>query len=68
MTQTEKIAVSMGYTIDKKDGGRTFVKGDQHVWQCHGGWKRATFKDGEYSDWRIESYLADALMQEVDKD
>tara|TARA_R110000803_G_scaffold178916_1_gene241349 strand:- start:741 stop:947 length:207 start_codon:yes stop_codon:yes gene_type:complete len=68
MTQTEKIAISMGYTVDKKDGGRTFVKGDQHVWQCHGGWKRATFKAGEYTNWRIESYLADALLQEVDKD
>jgi len=68
LTESEKIAAAMGYEIDRKDGGRTFIKGDQHVWQCHGGWKRAIYKAGEYSKWRIESYLADALMNEVDKD
>jgi len=68
LTESEKIATAMGYTIDTADGGRTFVKGDQHVWQCHGGWKRASYRADKYSDWRIESYLADALMNEVDKD
>jgi len=68
MIESAKIALSMGYTIDTKDGGRTFIKGNQHVWQCHGGWKRATYKDGEYSDWRIESYIGDALLYEGEKD
>jgi hypothetical protein len=65
MTKAEQLAEAMGYTVDKSGGGRIFIKGDKHVWQCYGGWKRATFKDGEYSDWFVESYLADALTQNV---
>ena len=63
----DQVAESMGFTRDTYESGTTYTKKrdtdtEYHVIQCKGGWKRAIWEGGKYTNWRMEKTLIDALI------
>ena len=63
----DQIAEAMGFKRDTYESGTTYTKTrdvstEYHVIQCKGGWKRAIWEDGKYTNWRVEKTLIDALI------